>query len=124
GPSVDQIVAKEVGSATDFASVQFGAQISYWGEGETKDGSPNTSLIYAAARARIYPELDPEKQFARLFGSGVTMGPGAGNMGDIERTRAEKQSVLDYVKDEIMALQGRVSTDDKRKIDSHLELTR
>ena len=124
GPSVDQIVAKEVGSATDFASVQFGAQTSYWGEGETKDGSPNTSLIYAAARARIYPELDPEKQFTRLFGSAATMGPAAGNMGDIARTRAEKQSVLDYVKDEIMALQGRVSTDDKRKIDSHLELTR
>jgi hypothetical protein len=45
-------------------------------------------------------------------------------MGDIERTRAEKQSVLDYVKAEIAVVQTRVSMDDKRKIDSHLELTR
>jgi hypothetical protein len=124
GPSVDQIVAKAWGNQVDFQSLQFGAQTSYWAEGDTKDGSPNTSLIYGGARARIYPELDPEKQFARVFGSVKTTGPGAGNMGDIERTRAEKKSILDYVMEEIQAVQPRVSADDKRKIDSHLELTR
>jgi hypothetical protein len=124
GPSVDQIVAKALGTPVDFQSLQFGVQTSYWGENDTKDGSPNTSLIYADKRARIYPELDPEKQFARVFGSASTMGPAAGNMGDIERTRAEKQSVLDYVREEILAVQGKVAMDDRRKIDSHLELTR
>ena len=59
GPRSIRIVAKEWGKVVDFDSVQFGAQTSYWGENETKDGSPNTSLIYAGARARIYPELDP-----------------------------------------------------------------
>ena len=124
GPSVDQIVAKALGTPVDFQSLQFGVQTSYWGENDTKDGSPNTSLIYADKRARIYPELDPEKQFARVFGSASTMGPAAGNMADIARTRAEKQSVLDYVREEILAVQGKVAMDDRRKIDSHLELTR
>jgi hypothetical protein len=124
GPSVDQIVAKAVGMGSDFQSLQFGVQTSYWGENDVKDGSPNTSLIYAGPRARIYPELDPEKQFARIFGSAMTTGPSAGNLGDIERTRAEKQSILDYVKAEIAAVQTKVSTEDRRKIDSHLELTR
>jgi hypothetical protein len=124
GPSVDQIVAKALGTPVDFQSVQFGVQTSYWADNETKDGSPNTSLIYGGPRARIYPELDPTKQFARLFGSGATTGPAAGNLADLARTRAEKQSILDYVKDEIAVVQTRVSADDKRKIDSHLELTR
>jgi hypothetical protein len=124
GPSVDQIVAKKVGAGVDFESVQFGVQTSYWGENDAKPGSPNTSLIYAGPRARVYPELDPEKQFARLFGSGGLTGPGAANMGDIERTRAEKKSILDYVKAELMDVQQRVATSDRRKIDSHLELTR
>jgi hypothetical protein len=124
GPSVDQIVAKAWGTPVDFQSIQFGVQTSYWGEGDTRDGSPNSSLIYAGPRARIYPELDPEKQFARVFGGAKTTGPGAGNMGDIERTRAERKSILDYVKEEIEAVKPRVSSDDRRKIDSHLELTR
>jgi hypothetical protein len=124
GPSVDQIVAKAAMAAapTDFESLQFGVQTAYWGDGETKPGSPNTSLIYGGPRARIYPELDPEKQFARLFGSGATTGPA--NPADLERTRAEKKSVLDYVQAELTEVQTRVSSDDRRKIDSHLELTR
>jgi hypothetical protein len=122
GPSVDQIVAKASMAPTDFASLQFGVQTAYWGDGDSKPGSPNTSLIYGGPRARIYPELDPQKQFAYVFGSNATAG--AGNPADLARTRAERTSVLDYVQAEILDLQPRVSTSDRRKIDSHLELTR
>lgn len=121
GPSVDQIVAKGSMSPADFASVQFGVQTAYWGDGDTKPGSPNTSLIYGGPRARIYPELDPEKQFAFIFGGNAT---GGSNAADLERTRADRKSVLDYVQGEIADVQARVSMTDRRKIDSHLELTR
>lgn len=123
GPSIDQIVAKALGTPTEFQSLQFGAQTSYWGEGDivAKLGSPNTSLIYAAARARMTPELDPEKTFARLFaGRGGAMA----DAGAIERTRAEKQSIIDFVSQEIAELQPRLAREDRGRIDSHLALVR
>jgi hypothetical protein len=125
GPSIDQIVAKALNPPTDFQSVQFGAQTSWWGEGDvlSRAGSPNTSLIYADARARIYPELDPEKQFARLFAGGTAPSAMA-DSGAIARTRAEGKSIIDYVAGEIAELQPRLAVEDRAKIDAHLALTR
>jgi hypothetical protein len=124
GPSIDQIVARALGTPTEFQSIQLGAQTSYWGENDVvaKLPSPNTSLIYGAARSRMTPELDPEKAFARLFAGRA--GAPMTSAGDVARTRAEKQSIIDFVSEEIGLLQPRLAREDRAKIDGHLALVR
>ncbi len=123
GPSIDQIVAKAIPRETTFESLQFGVQCPFWGEGDitSRAGSPNSSMIYAAAHQRIYPENDPQKMFDRLFaGSASPMG----NNADADRLRAERKSILDFVKDELADLESKVGKSDRLKLISHLEGTR
>jgi hypothetical protein len=123
GPSIDQIVAKGVPLQTSFESLQFGVQTPFWGEGDiaSKVGSPNSSMINAGPHQRVYPENDPQKAFDRLFAAG--MAP-AGNSADADRLRGERRSIIDFVKDELAELDGKVGKDDRLKIASHLEGTR
>jgi hypothetical protein len=122
--SVDQIIAKGLPKTTDFASLQFGVQCPYGGDGDqaAKVGSPNNSGIYAGPRQRVYPEVDPYAMFDRLFAGGIK--PAAGDVAAFERIRAEKKSIIDYVTEEITQLQGRLAQEDGIKISAHLEATR
>jgi hypothetical protein len=124
GPSIDQIIAKAQPRMTSFESLQFGAQTTFWGEGDIAShyASPNSTMIYAGTQQRMYPENDPYKMFDRLF-SGPVMAA-AGNAADAERLRAEKQSILDFVKDELADVDQKVGREDRLKIASHLAATR
>jgi hypothetical protein len=119
GPSIDQIIAKALPRETTFESLQFGVQCSYWGEGDitSRAGSVNSSMIYAAAHQRLYPENDPYKMFDRLFAGGA---PAPGGPADGERLRAERRSILDYVKEELGDVSARVGRADRHKIEAHL----
>ena len=125
GPSIDQIVAKAIKPDTTFESLQLGVQCPYWGEGDitSKAGSPNSSMINAGPHQRLYPENDPQKLFDRLFSGGMAAA-GAGNMADADRLRSERKSILDFVRDELTDLDGKVGKNDKLKIAAHLEGTR
>jgi hypothetical protein len=122
--SVDQIVAKGLPKTTDFASLQFGVQCPYGADGDITRlaGSPNNSNIYAGPRQRLYAETDPYKMFDRLFAAGIPMV--AGDSAAMERIRAEKKSVIDYVTAEMADLQGRLGKEDGVKLAAHLEATR
>jgi Protein of unknown function (DUF1552) len=126
GPSIDQIIAKAQPRETTFESLQFGVQCSFWGEGDIVDkaGSPNSSMIYAAAHQRIYPENDPQRAFNRLFGGQDAGAAGPADKTNSDRLRAERKSILDYVKDELADLEPKVGKSDRMKIASHLEATR
>ena len=123
GPSIDQIIASGQPRETSFASLQFGVQCSWWGEGDitSRAGSVNSSMIYAAAHQRLYPENDPYRMFDRLFAGGAPM---PGGPADGERLRAERKSILDYVKEELGDVRGRVGRHDQLKIDAHVEASR
>jgi hypothetical protein len=121
--SVDQIIAKALGKPTDFQSIQFGVQSFYGGEGDltSKLTNNNSYLIYTGPSQRVPAESDPYKMFNNVFG-GFKGGGGMGDLGvEFEKVRAEKKSIIDFVKKEITDLTGRVATDDKVKIDSHIE---
>jgi hypothetical protein len=122
--SVDQIVARGLPKTTDFASLQFGVQTSYGAEGDITRlaGSPNNSCIFAGARQRMNPEIDPYAMFDRLFAGGIK--PAMGDAAALDRLRAEKKSILDFVAEEITDLQGRLAQEDRVKIAAHLEATR
>jgi hypothetical protein len=123
GPSIDQIIARSRPRETTFESLQFGVQCSWWAEGDitSRAGSVNSSMIYAAAHQRLYPENDPYRMFDRLF-AGAAATPGSPMDGD--RLRAERKSILDYVKDELVDVRGRVGRADQLKIDAHVEASR
>jgi hypothetical protein len=125
GPSIDQIIAKSRPSETTFESLQFGVQCSWWAEGDitSRSGSVNSSMIYAAAHQRLYPENDPYRMFDRLF-AGAAAAAGPGNPMDGERLRAERKSILDYVKDELADVRTRVGRADQLKIDAHVQASR
>jgi len=129
-PSVDQIIAKAMGKQTDFESLQFGVQ-SYYnaGDANAKADSVNSYMIYSGPKARVPAESDPYKMFDRIFGGFSPPTPaGAGGAPkpdpNNDRIRAEKQSILDFVKGDIADVRVKVGKEDGAKIDAHLETVR
>ena len=127
--SVDQIIVQQLKSQlnTDFPSLQFGVHSFYGGEGDltSKLTNNNSYTIYAGPSQRIPAESDPYKMYDRVFGNSGG-GGAAAVMGDagMEKLRAERKSILDFVKDELTDVTGKVSKTDKIKIDSHVESVR
>ena len=122
GPSVDQIIAKQLPKETDFPSLQFGAMSFFGGPGVMyRYESVNSYMIYSAADASIPAEQDPYKLFDRVF-AGVSTG-GVGDTMAMDKIRAERKSIIDFVKDELTDVQGKVGREDRAKIDNHLEAT-
>lgn len=110
GISLDQHVANAIGSRTKFASLQFGI------------GEPPTAwpLMARAQNQPIWPEINPRKAFDRVFGA---LMPGAVDP-MAERVRADRQSVLDYLKDDLADLRCQIGTQERYKLDAHLESIR
>jgi hypothetical protein len=129
--SIDQIIAKGMPTQTDFQSLQFGVQSFFnTGDANAKAASVNSYMIYSGPRAKIPAESDPYKMFDRIFGSGFkppTPGgmpqPGAPDM-TVDRVRAEKKSILDFLKADLNDVRGKLGKDDGAKVDAHLESIR
>jgi hypothetical protein len=129
GPSIDQIIAKATKPTTAFESLQFSVQPHYTSDTDStsRAGRSDGNMIYAAAKQRIPSEFNPYKMFDRLFANGTAGGaimPG-GDPAAGDRLRARKQSVLDFVAEEVMDLRRNVvGKQDGLRIDSHLESVR
>jgi hypothetical protein len=124
GPSIDQIVAKATKPATDFESLQFAVQPHYTSDTDStsRAGRSDGNMIYAGPRQRIPAEFNPYKMFDRLFaGAGAV---GGGTDAGSAQLRAQRQSVLDFIKGELGDLATVVARQDKIKIDSHAEAVR
>jgi hypothetical protein len=106
GPTLDQVIAAEIGTDTVFRSIQTAATnivgLSYNGP-----NSPNPA------------ETSPRAFFDRIFGSGGGGGSGAGN--PLGPTLAARRSVLDAVLGDAGALRARVSAADKVRLDQHMD---
>ena len=117
-PSVDQLVAAAVGSATPFKSLELatssrvikgeGTTIQYISHNGPDSGNP--------------PELDPRKLFDRLFAEPVAPPVGGSAAGDA--LRMLRRSVLDTVIEDLGALGRRVGTADKARLEQHTESIR
>ena len=130
-PSVDQIIAKGLPTVTDFQSLQFGVQSFFnTGDANAKAASVNSYMIYSGPRAKVPAESDPYKMFDRIFGAGfrpATPGgapmPGAPDI-TMDRVRAEKKSILDFLKADLSDVRLKLGKDDGVKVDAHLESVR
>lgn len=108
GISIDQVVANTIGGDTPFRSLELGVR--------SEDYANNwTRMSYRGADDALPPENNPKEAFERVF-AGVT-----GDPAEDAKRRAMRLSVVDGVKRDFGALEGKLSGADKKKLESHLE---
>ncbi len=110
GPSIDQRIAREVGSETRYGSLELGVTVR---------GSNNRDrLAYRGSDDPIPPDNDPWNVYRRLFAD-----LGADPSG-LQRVRDERQSVIDLVRGDLMELEGKLGASERHRLDAHLESLR
>ncbi len=108
GPSLDQFVSDEIAKTVSLQvpliniGVRTGGDPTSWRDVD----QPNT------------PEEDPQRLFDKLF-SGAMM-----PVETIDALKLRRQSVLDFVGKDLEAFGKNLGTDDKFKIDAHLQMIR
>ncbi len=116
GPTADQVLAKFLTGQTRFPSLQFGV---HNGDQDNSFGS----LSWYGEGMRAPAENNPYQMFERLFGEL----PGAGatpNNQALELLRAQRKSVLDLAVGRATALQSRLGSEDRAKLQNYLESMR
>jgi hypothetical protein len=109
GPSIDQIAARNIGTATQFASLELATQST----------GAYGALSYADATTNLPVERNPRLLFERLFGDGDKLDPAAKAAGI-----ADDASILDSVTARISELNGKLGAPDRRKLDQYLTAIR
>jgi hypothetical protein len=104
GPTIDQVIAAEVGGDSLYPSLQTAATDA---SGQSYNG-PNS---------KNPPETDPYALYERLFGASFRE-PGEEAL--VDPTLGLRRSVLDSVADDIVTLQARLGAADKARLDQHL----
>ncbi len=105
GPSIDQVIAAEIGNETRFRSLEFGAQP---GRGLSHNGPDNVNP----------PITDPGVLFERIFGTDFRA---PGDMSDPDPRLALRRSVLDAVMDDIQRFKRDLGVEDIARMDQHLQ---
>ena len=102
GPSIDQVVARRIGSRTRFPSLQIGVCQESFGS------SMQRNMSWGGKNLALPPELVPQKLFDRLFGKLD------------EGWKDRRRSVLDTVRQQTQDLQAKLGRDDSRRMDEYL----
>jgi hypothetical protein len=79
----------------------------------------NRAIAYTGPDQPIYPELRPSLVYARLFGAMVS-----GGQVDLQRARARKQSVLDFVQSDLTNLMVLAPASQKPVLEQHAAVIR
>lgn len=103
-PTIDQLIAAEIGSTTLYASMQTGAT----------DCSGHS---WNGINSRNPPETSPFALYQKLFGDTFRE---PGDEGAVDPSYGLRRSVLDSVMDDIHTLQGKLGADDVARLDQHL----
>src|SRR6185503_15548166 len=117
GPSIDQVAANVIGTATKFKSLEVGISQRI----NSAEGTALQYLSHTGPDAPLPPLYDPTKVFDRMF-MGFTP-PVAGQPAAtpvVDATLALRKSVMDAVLPDIAALRARASAADKVRLDAHL----
>jgi Protein of unknown function (DUF1552) len=113
GISVDQVIARQIGKGTRFASIELGTEPPRQGmAGEDPIALANT-VSWSSATQRISPEISPRAAFDRLFRDPSSP--------EAKRAAENRRSVVDLVLEDAKALQKMASGRDKEKIEEYLE---
>jgi hypothetical protein len=117
-PSIDQLVAAEIGKGTRFKSLELATSRRVInGEGTTIQ-----HISHNGPDSPNPPELDPRALFDRLFAMPVGSNGGGPAAGDA--LRMLRASVLDLVVEDLSALGRRVGAADRVRLEQHTESIR
>lgn len=119
GISVDQVAANAIGQETRFASLELGAEASVQA-GSCDSGYPCgyiNNISWAGPTTPMAKEVDPKLVFDRLFAGGR---PGETEE-QIARRNRYRKSILDFVSEDTRALQAKLGSSDRQKLDEYLE---
>jgi len=117
GVSIDQLLAAQVGEQTRFPSLELSC------DAVRKSGGCDSgyscayqyNISWRTPTTPMTPEPNPRLVFERLFGTSDD---------DAGRNRAQRQrerrSILDFVRDDAVALERDLGTQDRRKLDEYL----
>jgi hypothetical protein len=121
GVSADQIAARELGKATQLASLELGLESpSLAGDCDSGYSCAYTNTISWSNPTTPLPvEVNPRAVFERLFGDGESTDPAV-------RLAAMKEqaSILDYVRGDVARLSGGLGARDRNKLDQYMQAIR
>ena len=106
GPSIDQVVARKMGSETRFRSLQVGVSQECFG------GAMQKNMSWTGPDRALPPEEIPHRLFDRVFG--------ARDEGWVQR----KRSILDAIRQQAKTLQQDLPKEDAARLDEHLSSVR
>ncbi len=122
GVSIDQLMARQVGGDTRFASLELAAEGGR-SSGKCDSGyscAYSNNISWRDSSTPLPAEVDPRLVFERLFGNQVSK-----EMSESQTRRLNhRKSILDFVLDDAKRLSGRVGHDDKQKLDEYLTAVR
>lgn len=117
GISADQVAANQIGHLTRFDSLQLGTESSrLYGSCDT--GYPcayQYNISWASETTPLAPEASPRAVFEKLFGGG-----GKDAIAQLRARQARQKSILDFVLEDVHALNRRLGRNDRQKIDDYL----
>jgi hypothetical protein len=116
-PSLDQVVARELGDVTRFRSLVLGVTRQV----VSGEGTTLRYLSHNGPDNANPPEYSPGALFTRVFGSGFT---GGGATAVVDPKLALRRSVLDAVRKDANALSQRLGASDRMRLDQHLSSIR
>jgi hypothetical protein len=113
GPSIDQHIGSSLVKAgyAGLPSLNLGVFIK-----------SQARLSWRAAGDPVVPVTDPYKVFSQLFGSAAMSGTAPDP--NLERDRQMKKSILDNVVKDLNRLSAKVGSEDRAKIEAHLQSIR
>ena len=113
GPTLDQIVASQLGGETRFRSLEVSCEYDEGGR----------TVLYTGPGQALFPEYSPMAFFTRLFGTGFAGGADFDEEA-FRRQLESRKSVLDTIKEDATALDKRLGKADKVRIERHFESIR
>ena len=125
GISLDQILAKEIGTKTKFPSMQVGSRASST-TGACEDTyacAYNNNISWSGPTTPLPKQVNPRDVFNRLFGDGAPA-PMPGMPAPIDNRALYGKSILDVVAQRADALRMRAGKADKSKLDEYFTAVR
>jgi len=113
GPSVDQVIANQIGNETKLRSLELGV------ESTVTDLEPMvTRMSYGGPNDPRSPLDDPRQAFVRLFGDNFE------SQVALDQLHKQRRTVLDAVQEEFNSVNGTLGYEDRQKLDRHVTAIR
>ncbi len=116
GPTIDQLIARQIGTATAFPSLEFATEDFTGYIGGCTPGfscAYMNTLCWTSPTSPLPMEINPRVAFERIFGR-------AGTSAQRQAHQAEDRSILDSVTGDVARLKLHVGPRDKSRLDDYL----